>query len=168
MILKSLFHARHKRGEMLKLKCAGGVSGVVDVGESATVGELLHALEKLAGTDAGGLKVIAGGKKIDTADKDASMRDVGITAASRLVVSRTGVGTNPGSYDAQAGRLQRLERIQKAAEAIAARSGSHSRRAFALETQEGRALQGEGSCRVEGAREWSSLLVLSDATDGSC
>lgn len=137
---------------MLKLKCAGAVSGVVDVSESATVGELLHELEKLAGTDAGGLKVIAGGKKIDTADKDASMSDVGITAASRLVVSRTGVGPNPASYDAQAGRLQRLERIQKAAEAIAARSGSGSRRAFALETQEGIALQGEGSCWV-GFRE---------------
>lgn len=130
---------------MLKLKCVGAVSGVVDVSESATVGELLHELEKLAGTDAGGLKVIAGGKKMDTADKDVSISAAGVTASSRLVVSRTGVGRDSASYDAQAGRLQRLERIKKAAEAIAARSESGSRRAFALETQEGSALQGEGT-----------------------
>jgi hypothetical protein len=124
---------------MLKLKCAGAVSGAVEVSESATVGDLVLALEELAGTAAGELKVIAGGKRLNVADRDALLKDLGLTATSRLVVSRSGAQS---SYDAQAGRLARLDRISKAAEAIAARSGGSSRRAFSLETQEGDALQG--------------------------
>lgn len=124
----------------MKLKCAGAVSGAVEVSEEATVGDLFRELEKLAGTAAGSLKVIARGRKI-TADEAALLSHLGLTAAStRLVVSR--VGPNPASYDAQTARLARLDRIQKAAEAIAKRSGGGSRRAFALETQEGSALQG--------------------------
>ena len=124
----------------LKLKCAGAVSGTIEVTDSATVGELLRELEKLAGAGEGELKVIAGGKRLADADKDLAIGNLGITAASRLVATRAG---GMSTYDAQASRLQRLERIQKAAEAIAARSSGGSRRfAFALETQDGGALQG--------------------------
>ena len=127
---------------MLKLKCAGAVSGAIEVSASATVGELFSALEKLAGTCAGSLKVITAGKRL-SADKDAPLSAVGISSTTRLVVSRAGPNSPPSPADAHAARMARLDKISKAAEGIAKRSGGGSRPRFALETQAGAALQGE-------------------------
>ena len=128
---------------IMKLKCAGAVSGTVEVAESSTVSDLLREVEKLAGMTEGQLKVIAGGKRLESLSGVLSLADVNITSATRLVATRSGSGGGVSTYDAHAGRMQRVERIQKAAEALASREAAGSRKfAFALETQAGDALQG--------------------------
>ena len=48
----------------MRLKCAGAVSGEVEVDDAGTIGALVDALERKAGVEPGKLKVIAGGKTI--------------------------------------------------------------------------------------------------------
>jgi hypothetical protein len=81
----------------MKLKCAGAVSGTVEVGD--TVGQLLRALEALVGggTAPGSLKVIAGGKKL-SADEDALLSTLGTPFAPYTLHPATPCTLHPTPY----------------------------------------------------------------------
>ena len=133
-------------GAML-LKCAGAVSGTVEVDDGSTVGALVAELERRACVPPGGLKVIAGGKTLGGAALfDETLARVGFGDKTRLVVSRTAPNPTVEAHAARAARetarRERLDRIASAAEAIASRAGHTSRRRFVLETQAGTALAG--------------------------
>ena len=129
------------------LKCAGAVSGTVEVDDGSTVGALVAELERRAGVPPGGLKVIAGGKTLGGAALfDETLARVGFGDKTRLVVSRTAPNPAVEAHAArgarETARRERLDRIASAAEAIASRAGHTSRRRFVLETQAGTALAG--------------------------
>jgi len=69
---------------LMTLKCVGAV-GAVQVSSTATVGDLVAALEKLAAVPTGGLKVIAGGRRVITEGDNAAVKlsDIGITDKSK-------------------------------------------------------------------------------------
>ena len=128
----------------MKLRCAGALSGAVDVGDVATVGELVAIMATRCECDGGDLKVIAGGRLLP-ADDSASLESIGVKATTRLVVSR--VRRDP-ALEAQAARAvieqvraDRLLRIEKAAETLANRTGGQGHR-FELEDQDGDQLAG--------------------------
>ena len=134
------------RSRTMLLRCAGAVSGAVDVGDVATVGELVVCLAKRCACDAGELKVIAGGRLLP-ASETTTLESLGFSATTRLVVSR--VRRDP-AIEAQAkkealeqARADRLGRIEKAAETLANRAGGHGHR-FELEDQDGDGLAGVG------------------------
>ena len=127
----------------MKLRCAGAVSGAFDVGDAATVGELMDALAKRVGVPGEDLRVFAGGRSLP-ADASTTLESLGVSEKTRLVVSR--VRRDP-AIEAQArraaqeqARADRLAKIEQAAEALASRAGE--RAPFELEDQDGDGLAG--------------------------
>ena len=125
----------------MRLKCAGAVSGEVEVDDAGTIGALVDALERKAGVEPGKLKVIAGGKTIPLGRRDDTLVSAKIGPTTRLVVSR--VGPNP-AMEAEAARAaresarrERLDRIARAAESIAGRTAAGRKRTLEIETQGG-------------------------------
>ena len=162
------------------LKCAGAVSGTVEVADGSTVGALVAELERRAGVPPGGLKVIAGGKTLGGAALfDETLARVGFGDKTRLVVSRTAPNPAVEAHAARAARetarRERLDRIASAAEAIASRAGQTSRRRFVLETQAGTALAGipesdrvaltQGLALHQKGRQLADAGELDDAID---
>ena len=92
----------------MKLRCAGAVSGAFDVGDAATVGELMDALAKRVGVPGEDLRVFAGGRSLP-ADASTTLDSLGVSEKTRLVVSR--VRRDP-AIEAQARRAaqQRCKR----------------------------------------------------------
>ena len=86
------------------MKCAGAVSGEVEVDDAGTIGALVDALERKAGVEPGKLKVIAGGKTIPLGRRDDTLVSAKIGPTTRLVVSR--VGPNP-AMEAEAARASK-------------------------------------------------------------
>ncbi|KAG2436923.1 hypothetical protein HXX76_006442 [Chlamydomonas incerta] len=106
------------------LKVTGAIAGTVFVDSlEASVGSLrAEILRLMSSSSEGSVKLIVGGRTLQ--DDAKRLCDCGVTAASRVLVARGGGGdAAAAAANAAAERAARLERVRKAAEALAGRDG---------------------------------------------
>ncbi|GIL74960.1 hypothetical protein Vretimale_2576 [Volvox reticuliferus] len=140
------------------LKVTGALSGTVFVESlDSTVGTLRDEISRLMGGGAI-VKMIVGGRNLQ--DDSRTLQHAGVTASSRILVTRGGGADASAAVNAGADRARRLEWVRKAAEALAARDsrGLSDDYALDIENQAGSSV----AVRPEDRRNLVLGLVLHD------
>lgn len=129
----------------LVLQCAGSAfQGTVsvqsrDVSLRVLRDKIRQAVSEKSGETTIDVKLITSGRNLTDLDK--SLKDYGVTSASRILVLKHADNAHKQAMDAASERETRIKRLRHAVDAMAGRAGSASRYSLQLENQDGAAMK---------------------------